>query len=125
MVLVVDDDAMIRETMQLLIEDAGYEVVTAADGMEGIDAMRAHRPCLVVLDLMMPLMTGWQVLAAMKADVRLAEIPVCVVSAFPKHAPLEATTVLPKPVRLNVLLDANRASLLKERAKPRPSLKHP
>jgi CheY-like chemotaxis protein len=71
-VLVVDDDQAIRETLRLLLEDAGYEVAEVEDGFGALRVLRAsRRPMVVLLDLMMPRMNGHQVLTAVAADAHL------------------------------------------------------
>jgi signal transduction histidine kinase/CheY-like chemotaxis protein len=82
-VLVVDDDADTRSLLTLLIRahDATIAVSTAEDGPTALEAMRAAKPDLVLLDLLMPGIDGWQVLSAMRAEEALREIPVVVVSA--------------------------------------------
>ena len=57
-ILVVDDEHPIREMLRNVLEVEGYSVVTAQDGCEGMEALREHRPCLILLDLVMPLMDG-------------------------------------------------------------------
>jgi len=105
-VLVEDDDG-IRETMAALLEDEGYHVVPAANGEEGLAALRATvDPCLVLLDLWMPVMNGWQMLAAMRHDDALAKVPVVVISAAGDLTPPEgAAAFLRKPIRLETLLE--------------------
>jgi two-component system, chemotaxis family, chemotaxis protein CheY len=103
-VLVVDDDPDIRESLRMLLEDEGYRVETAADGAEAVAAMRSQAPSFVILDLMMPVMDGWEVAARMTDDERLAAIPVCVVTATPEWAPAGWACVLPKPVDVSRLL---------------------
>jgi CheY-like chemotaxis protein len=107
-VLVVDDDDAIRDALVEALVDAGYRVAEAPNGRDALDAMRAAPPCLVLLDLMMPIMTGWDVLQEMQRDVALASIPVCVVSANPHGLPRVAC-VLPKPISLDRLLDVVRS----------------
>jgi CheY-like chemotaxis protein len=63
-------------------------------------------PCVVLLDLMMPVMSGWSVVSAMRADPRLRSIPICVITAVAKQAPAEAECVLEKPVAVPELLQA-------------------
>jgi CheY-like chemotaxis protein len=104
-VLVVDDDPDIRDSLRILLEDEGYEVQTAADGAEAVATMCAMAPCFVILDLMMPVMDGWEVSSLMHSDARLAEIPVCVVTATPEWAPSDSACVLPKPVDIVRLLE--------------------
>lgn len=59
-VLIVEDDDDVREFMQLLVSMAGYETMTARDGQDALVKMRQRRPCLVLLDLQMPRMDGWE-----------------------------------------------------------------
>jgi len=103
-VLVVDDDQDIREAVVEAMTDAGYTVVAAANGAEALDRMKDRVPCLVFLDLMMPVMDGWEVVAHMDKDPALAHVPVCVVSAHDKDPPRNVR-VLRKPVSLANLLD--------------------
>ena len=81
-VLVVDDDRDIRESLaELLVED-GHQVRVAANGQEALDLLRAsERPCLILLDVMMPVMDGRRFLEEKGRDTALVEIPVCLVTA--------------------------------------------
>lgn len=103
-VLVVDDDADIREALRDLLEGEGYRVRTAGDGAEAVALMEAEPPCLVILDLMMPVMDGWQVAGHMHDAEQLASIPVCVVTATPEWAPADSACVMRKPVDVRRLL---------------------
>ena len=82
-VLVVDDQADIRSLVRLTLELDGHDVVTAASGAEALDAVRAGRPDVVVLDVTMPGKSGWEVLAELKAtdDADVASIPVILLTA--------------------------------------------
>jgi CheY-like chemotaxis protein len=105
MVLVVDDDDDIREAFAEIVQIEGCEVAMASNGREALDFLRTHpAPALVLLDLTMPLVDGWQVLAEMKANASLATIPICVVSAIPQEVP-GADVVLLKPVKLSRLVE--------------------
>ena len=110
LVLVIEDDEAIRETMQLALEMRGYRVVTASNGQEGIEVLGAlPKPCLILLDLMMPVMDGWGFVTAIEHDPQLARIPVVVVTAFTKQAAkISARSVIAKPVPLDVLYDTVR-----------------
>jgi len=107
-VLVVDDDADIRESLSELLECEGFAVRTAANGAEAVAKMEAELPCFVILDLMMPVMDGWEVAGRMHDEERLATIPVCVVTATPEWAPTDSTCVLKKPIDIDALLAAVR-----------------
>jgi DNA-binding response OmpR family regulator len=80
-VLVVDDEPDVLLLCRVNLEFEGYEVIEAADGEQAMQQARTHRPDVVLLDVMMPKMDGWQVLAAIKADRDLAEIPVVMLTA--------------------------------------------
>jgi CheY-like chemotaxis protein len=109
-VLVVDDDPDIRETLREVFEAEGFAVVCAAHGHAALSLLRRGvRPSLVVLDLMMPAMSGWEVLAAIRAERGLSDLPVAVISAAGVRAkPAGATLFIRKPVSLDALLDLVR-----------------
>ncbi len=80
-VLVVDDDPVILKLLGVNFEMEGFTVLTAADGEAGLAAAREQRPDIVVSDIMMPKMTGLELVAALKADDVTADIPVILLSA--------------------------------------------
>jgi GAF domain-containing protein/CheY-like chemotaxis protein len=80
LILVVDDDATVRELVERHLERAGFAVVTARGGLDGLRLVRELRPAAVTLDIMMPDLDGWTVLAAIKGDPALASIPVVLMS---------------------------------------------
>src|SRR5262245_34872901 len=81
-VLIVDDDYDIRATLHEILSDEGYDVASSANGFEALQALRSGTaPCLILLDLMMPVMDGWQFRAQQLSDPTLASIPVVVLSA--------------------------------------------
>ena len=86
-VLVVDDEPLIAMALEAALEDAGHEVATAANGRQGLERLAgAPRPDLVLLDMMMPVMGGAAMRAAMTADPELRAIPVVVLSSLPEEA---------------------------------------
>jgi CheY-like chemotaxis protein len=105
-VLIVEDDNSIREVLQMFLEYEGYCVMTAANGQEGIEALsRGQSPCLIVLDLMMPIMDGWQFVESIAKNATFAAIPIVVVTAFIEKAQeIKAKLVVKKPIDLNDLL---------------------
>jgi CheY-like chemotaxis protein len=107
-ILLVEDDDGIRETMAALLEDEGFVVVQATNGADGLAHLRQSEDvCLVLLDLWMPVMNGWQLLAELRADDKLARLPVVVISAAGEQPPPPgAAAFLRKPIRLDVLLAA-------------------
>ena len=82
-VLVIDDDDNLRYLLQLIFEDAGYAVEAARDGELALAQLRAApaQPCVILLDLNMPTMTGWEFRAEQQQDASIAQIPVIVMSA--------------------------------------------
>lgn len=106
-ILVVEDDPAMRDTIVDVLEDANYPVRVAKDGREALDLLRkGERPCLVLLDLMMPVMSGWDFAEEHARDPALAKIPYCVITAAgPGQAtPDGAAAVMRKPLQLNKLL---------------------
>jgi CheY-like chemotaxis protein len=109
-ILVVEDDEATRDALTLVLQASGYQVTTAANGQEALDALREPSPpCLILLDLMMPVMDGWQFRALQRQDPALAVIPVVLVSADgntpQKAASLGAAGFIQKPVDVHALLD--------------------
>jgi two-component system alkaline phosphatase synthesis response regulator PhoP len=80
-VLLVDDDVEFCEATKLLLESKGYEVLLAYDGKQGLEQVRAGRPDLVILDVMMPEMNGYDVCVVLKADPELKKLPVVLLTA--------------------------------------------
>jgi len=115
-ILVIDDERPMRELLERFLNREGFQVVTAADGKTGVDMARRYRPSAIMLDVMMPRMDGWAVLAALKADPELADTPVVMVTVSRERGlslSMGAVDHLPKPVdwsRLKALLDRYRAT---------------
>jgi two-component system, chemotaxis family, chemotaxis protein CheY len=107
-ILVVEDDLDVREAMIEALEIAGYDTVGVENGRDALAFMKSKRPKLVVLDLMMPVLDGWEVMRQMRADRELADIPVCVLSAISNQAPPSSVNALEKPVQLLRLLTTVR-----------------
>ena len=101
LILVVDDDATVRELVERHLERSGFAVVTAGGGQEGLRLVRELQPAAVTLDIMMPDLDGWTVLAAIKGDPELAGIPVVLMSIVDQKNrgyALGAADYLVKPV---------------------------
>lgn len=103
-VLVVDDEREIRDAIAEVLRDEGYDVVSAADGREALARLREIRPSLVLLDLMMPGMNGWEFRAEQMGDPDVSSIPVIIVSALGDDATLKAQSAIEKPFDLARLL---------------------
>jgi len=85
-ILAVDDEKHILRLVQINLEKAGYEVLTGTNGREALEMVRAEKPDLVVMDVMMPEMDGFEALQKLKADPELAEIPVIMLTAKAQDA---------------------------------------
>jgi CheY-like chemotaxis protein len=108
-VLVVEDDDDLRIELEELLTDDGYRVLATCNGQEALGLLEQVKPHLILLDLMMPVLSGWEVLAAMNADPVLAGIPVVALSTYAAQAPRGVACTLSKPIRVEALLAAVRS----------------
>ncbi|MHB0995356.1 MAG: response regulator [Elusimicrobiales bacterium] len=108
-VLVVDDDKNVCEIIKASLAGSGYRSVTAGNGREALEYLKrtADRPGLILLDLMMPEMTGWEFRRRQQADPDIADIPVAIITGLPgvedKVSAIGAVDVLYKPSRVETL----------------------
>lgn len=116
LILLVDDDPDFVEAVRVIVENGGYEVEVAYDGKEGLEAVAARKPDLIVLDVMMPVMNGHEACAKLKGDEATASIPIILLTAVADRVTTstythrdmlesEAEDYMPKPVEPNELLD--------------------
>src|SRR5258708_6741219 len=84
-ILIVDDELGILEVVEFILSDAGYKVVSALNGQDGLKKLEEANPDLVVVDFMMPIMDGAGIIKAMRADERFSKIPVILTSALPER----------------------------------------
>jgi CheY-like chemotaxis protein len=119
-VLVIDDEAAVRDLMQRFLGKEGFRVVTAAGGEEGLRRARELRPDAITLDVMMPGIDGWAVLSALKADRDVADIPVIMLTIVDDKNlgyALGAADYLTKPIDRERLV-----TVLKQHRRDRPVL---
>lgn len=103
-ILVVDDEDDVRESLQEALADEGYHVVLARNGKEALGLLPVlERPCAIILDIIMPVMSGPEFYEAMRANPVLADIPVVISTSDPSRAP-GPLPVVKKPVNLDRLL---------------------
>jgi CheY-like chemotaxis protein len=106
-VLVVDDEPDARDMMRELVEMAGCSALLAADGVEALTLLDEHRPCMIILDLMMPRMTGGEMVEVLRSRPELASLPVLISTSSPNRAPA-GLPVLAKPIDIDALWDFMR-----------------
>jgi DNA-binding response OmpR family regulator len=126
-ILVVDDDPEIREAISLILEANGYKVVTAQDGIDGLNKLKVDKPDLMVLDLLMPRMDGFGVCKELKDPrwAKYARIPIIILSSVREDASkrryeletgvqLDVADYVEKPIEHTVLLERIGKVLKKE-----------
>lgn len=107
-VLVVEDDHDVRVAVRRLLEEEGYRVLSVTDGrlaFELLERLAAPLPDLILLDLMLPVMDGWEVAERLRSTPSLREIPVAAMSAFDRMPPEGIVEFLRKPLKPEALLD--------------------
>lgn len=118
-ILIAEDQHHVRKLITYKLENSGYQVVTAENGVEALEKIREIIPTLILLDVMMPLMTGFEVLAAVKQDERTKDIPVLLVTAQSKEdeilrgLELGAEDYITKPFSPNELAARVKKALLR------------
>lgn len=116
-ILVADDEVSITELIRKSLEREGYQVIVANDGSEALRKIHSEQPDLVILDVVMPVLDGYEVLEAMRAHPETASIPVVMLTAFPSDVGAvaafehEADSYLSKPFDPEVLLSLVRRLL--------------
>ena len=108
-ILIVEDDSALREALAQVLSDEGYELLSARDGLEAVNCLKkGNRPDIILLDLSMPVVNGWEFRMFQKRDPELARIPVVLITAGgytqEEVAWLEPAALIPKPVDLSLLL---------------------
>lgn len=109
-VLVIDDDLPLRGMLAAALRQHGFQVLLAGDGEEGQRALTIHRPDLVLLDLAMPNVNGWDFLQRLRETGHIGHIPIVVVSAHVRVEPqalleMGVSAILPKPFNLEELME--------------------
>jgi CheY-like chemotaxis protein len=108
-ILVVDDKATSRELLRTVLEKDGYIIIEAADGLEAIQKVHAEKPALILLDLQLPVRSGYEVLNELRRDPQFAALPIIALTASAMQGDQEKalaagfTAYLTKPVALRHL----------------------
>jgi CheY-like chemotaxis protein len=104
--LIVEDDDNARMALGDILDYEGYPVAMCCNGKEALDYLHSRPlPALIILDLQMPVMNGWQFCHECRRDVELASVPVVVITAFQSPGDLEVDAVIKKPIDIEHLLD--------------------
>jgi CheY-like chemotaxis protein len=105
-ILVVDDDQEIRDAVGGILSDEGYRVEFADNGQTALEILeKGERPCIVLLDLMMPVMDGWVFMRRLRAATKFSDVPVVAITAVPRVQAPPTTGFLEKPLSLGPLLE--------------------
>jgi DNA-binding response OmpR family regulator len=109
-ILVIDDDMPLRGMLAAALRQHGFQVLLASDGAEGQRALTIHHPKVILLDLAMPNVNGWDFLQRMQETGHLGKVPIIVVSAHLREDPkavlqMGVSAILPKPFNLPELID--------------------
>ena len=106
-ILVIDDEIAIVEMLSAFLQEEGWQVTTAGNGQQGLERLASVRPAMVVSDVMMPVLDGWELCRRMQADPRYQSIPVVLMSAMrttPSMAGCRYAALVSKPFELDELL---------------------
>jgi DNA-binding response OmpR family regulator len=109
-VLVIDDDMPLRGMLAAALRQHGFQVLLAGDGAEGQRALSIHHPDVILLDLAMPNVNGWDFLQRLQETGHLGKVPIIVVSAHLRVEPqavlrMGVSAILPKPFNLSELIE--------------------
>ena len=125
--LIVEDDPDARSFYEEALTERGYGVIMALHGAEGVHLARRHRPDLILMDIRMPVMDGWQAIQYLKADPAISHIPIWGISAYLSDEELESQPswlqfdrLIPKPVDPGSLVDEIEALIGRPPPPPQP-----
>ena len=120
-ILVIDDSRVIRVRVKEMLPPGNFEVLEAKDGLEGLNLIRQERPNLIMLDFLLPKLSGWEVFKEIQADADLQRIPLVLMSGRKEevvekiHEPFEYFEFIPKPFEQKELVGAIKSAMIKAR----------
>jgi DNA-binding response OmpR family regulator len=124
-ILLVEDDSSVLEVTKKRLEIEGYEVITALEGIEGLNKARSENPDLILLDLKLPNLNGYQICWMLKGDIKYRHIPIVMLTSLSQRKDVEegfragANAYVAKPYDEKVLL-YHIKTLLERRPKEKP-----
>nr|WP_277881845.1 response regulator [Leptolyngbya sp. FACHB-541] len=125
-ILVIDDSRVIRNMVRDMLPKGNFQVLEAKDGIEGLDAIRQERPNLIMLDFLLPRMSGWEVFQQIQGQTDLQSIPLVMMSGRREEVtekisePFEFFEFIEKPFEQKQLIEAIKAAMAKARLPRRP-----
>ena len=123
-ILVIDDSKVIRMRVKDMLPTGNFEVIEAKDGQEGINLIRTENPNLIMLDFLLPKMSGWEVFQEIQKNQRLRSIPLVLMSGRKEEVtdkltePFEYFSFVEKPFDREQLVDAIRDAMVKSKKQP-------
>lgn len=120
-ILVIDDSRVIRIRVKEMLPPGNFEVLEAKDGLEGLNLIRQERPNLIMLDFLLPKLSGWEVFQEIQADADLQKIPLVLMSGRKEEViekiqePFEYFEFIPKPFEQKELVGAIKSAMTKAR----------
>lgn len=120
-ILVIDDSRVIRVRVREMLPPGNFEVLEAKDGLEGLNLIRQERPNLIMLDFLLPKLSGWEVFQQIQANADLQKIPLVLMSGRKEEVvekipePFEYFEFIPKPFEQKDLIGAIRSAMAKAR----------
>ena len=123
-VLVIDDSAVIRNMVRDMLPKGNFEVLEAKDGVQGITLVRQERPTLIMLDFLLPRMSGWEVFQQIQAQADLQSIPLVLMSGRKEEVtekikePFEYFEFVQKPFDQKQLIEAIKLAMAKAKRRP-------
>lgn len=125
-ILVIDDSKVIRMRVRDMLPQGNFEVLEARDGLEGFNMIKSERPNLIMLDWLLPKMTGWEVFQEVQKDYDIKSIPLVVMSGRKEEVleklsePFEFFAFVEKPFEQKELVVAIKEAMLKAKKHPKP-----
>ena len=123
-ILVIDDSKVIRMRVKDMLPEGNFEIIEAKDGLEGFNLIRTENPNLIMLDFLLPKMSGWEVYQAIQKEKRLRNIPLVLMSGRKEEVtdklpePFEYFAFVEKPFDAEQLVDAIREAMVKSKKQP-------
>lgn len=123
-IVVIDDSAVIRNMVRDMLPKGNFEVLEAKDGVQGINLIRQERPNLIMLDFLLPRMSGWEVFQQIQVQPELQSIPLVLMSGRKEEVtekfrePFEYFEFVQKPFDQRILIEAIKAAMTKAKRRP-------